>query len=35
MLEQGQIIEEGTHAQLLAKNGKYAQMWHTQAGNYN
>ena len=35
MLEQGQIIEEGTHAQLLAQNGKYAQMWHTQAGNYN
>ena len=35
MLEQGKIIEEGTHAQLLAQNGKYAQMWHTQAGNYN
>jgi ATP-binding cassette subfamily B protein len=35
MLEKGQIIEEGTHAQLLAQNGKYAQMWHTQAGNYN
>ena len=35
MLEKGQIIEEGTHTQLLAQNGKYAQMWHTQAGNYN
>lgn len=34
MLEQGRIIEEGTHAQLLAQNGKYAQMWRVQAGQY-
>jgi len=34
MLEKGRIIEEGTHEQLLAMNGKYAQMWHVQAGNY-
>ena len=35
MLERGRIIEEGTHAQLLAQNGKYAEMWNAQAGKYN
>ena len=35
MLEEGRIIEEGTHKQLLAKEGKYAQMWNAQAGKYN
>ena len=35
MLERGRIIEEGTHAELLAKNGKYAEMWNAQAGKYN
>ncbi|MBP5602648.1 MAG: ABC transporter ATP-binding protein [Treponema sp.] len=35
MLEEGHIIEEGTHKQLLAKNGKYAEMWNAQAGKYN
>jgi len=34
MLEKGRIIEEGTHEQLLAMSGKYAQMWRVQAGNY-
>ena len=34
MLEEGRIIEEGTHKQLLDKNGKYAQMWNAQAGKY-
>ena len=34
MLEQGRIIEQGTHAQLLAMNGQYARMWHAQAGKY-
>lgn len=34
MLEKGCIIEEGTHEELLALNGKYAQMWKVQAGNY-
>ncbi len=35
MLELGRIIEEGTHAELLARNGKYAEMWNAQAGKYN
>ena len=35
MLEKGKIIEEGTHQQLLAQNGKYAEMWNAQAGKYN
>ena len=34
MLEKGEIIEEGTHEQLLERNGKYAKMWHVQAGKY-
>lgn len=34
MLEHGRIIEEGTHDELLAKQGKYAQMWQAQAGKY-
>jgi ABC-type multidrug transport system fused ATPase/permease subunit len=35
MLERGRIIEEGTHAELLASNGKYSEMWSAQAGKYN
>ncbi len=35
MLEEGHIIEEGTHKELLAKNGRYAEMWNAQAGKYN
>ena len=34
MLENGRIIEEGTHAVLIEQNGKYAKMWHAQAGKY-
>ena len=34
MLENGRIVEQGTHDELLAKDGKYAQMWHVQAGAY-
>lgn len=34
MLENGSIIESGTHESLLDKNGKYAEMWHAQASKY-
>ncbi|MGM9514558.1 ABCB family ABC transporter ATP-binding protein/permease [Roseateles sp. DB2] len=30
VMEQGRIIERGTHAQLLAQNGRYARMWALQ-----
>lgn len=34
MLENGRIAEQGTHEELLKKNGQYAQMWRVQAGAY-
>lgn len=34
MLEKGRLIEEGTHEQLIAANGSYAQMYKKQAMNY-
>ena len=30
VLDKGKIIEQGTHKQLLRKNGLYADMWSTQ-----
>lgn len=34
MLENGSIIEEGSHDTLLENGGKYAKMWRVQAGQY-
>ena len=34
MLEKGRVIETGTHAELMAQNGKYADMFRKQAENY-
>ena len=31
VLVNGQVEEEGTHAELLANDGRYASMWHRQA----
>ncbi len=31
VLDSGKIVEQGTHDQLLAIDGRYAQMWHRQA----
>ncbi|MFJ5591367.1 ABC transporter ATP-binding protein [Streptomyces noursei] len=32
VLDHGRIIEDGTHAQLLARNGRYAELWRTYSG---
>lgn len=34
VLDKGRIIEEGTHAQLLEKNGLYAKLWAHQSGGF-
>ena len=34
VLEQGRIIEQGSHTQLLAKQGKYYEMWQHQSGDF-
>ena len=34
MMENGRIIEHGTHEKLLNSGGKYSKMWNVQAGRY-
>ncbi len=34
VLDRGRIIESGSHAQLLGKNGLYAQLWAHQSGGF-
>lgn len=34
VFDQGKIVEEGSHAQLLAKEGYYSKMWQMQAGGF-
>lgn len=34
VLENGQLIEEGAHAELMARDGQYAKMFTTQAERY-
>ena len=34
MLEKGEIIEQGSHQELMALDGKYAEMFNKQAEKY-
>ncbi|MDQ2089960.1 ABC transporter ATP-binding protein [Marimonas arenosa] len=34
VLDQGRIVEQGTHAELLAQAGLYAQFWARQSGGF-
>ena len=30
VMDQGEVVERGTHAALIARDGRYAQMWRMQ-----
>ncbi|EKO3983731.1 ABC transporter ATP-binding protein/permease [Vibrio fluvialis] len=34
VMDQGQIVEQGSHQELLAQNGVYAQLWAHQTGGF-
>ena len=34
LIDDGEIIEQGSHRELLAKNGVYAKMFYTQSAGY-
>jgi len=34
VMDEGRIVEQGTHAQLLEKNGTYARLWQHQSGGF-
>jgi ATP-binding cassette, subfamily B, multidrug efflux pump len=34
VMDEGKILEQGTHAQLIALNGLYASLWHRQSGGF-
>ncbi len=34
VLDQGKIVEDGTHQELLDKNGMYKTLWDAQVGGF-
>jgi len=34
VLEYGKVVEMGSHRELMAKEGKYCELFRTQAGRY-
>ncbi len=34
VLDHGKIVEDGTHAELVAADGEYAHLWNRQTGAY-
>jgi ATP-binding cassette subfamily B multidrug efflux pump len=34
VMDKGRIVEEGTHDELVAKGGLYAQLWQRQSGGF-
>jgi ATP-binding cassette subfamily B protein len=34
VLSEGQIVEDGTHAELIDAGGEYSQLWNRQTGAF-
>ena len=34
VMDDGKIIEEGTHKELVRQNGSYANLWQKQSGGF-
>src|SRR5690606_8591160 len=34
VMERGRVVEQGSHAELVAKGGLYAQLWERQSGGF-